>query len=267
MADVALFVHSTGVGPFMWNKLLVGLPEGIAPLTPTNRGYSPSDLLARGTPFSLQDEVAHLKAQIPEGTTGVHLGGHSYGGLVALSLAMDPAVPVRSLWLYEPVLFGSLNAEADTLQGEVAEQVRALFTDREFLLNEETGGNDAWLERFVDYWNFPGMWASMPDKAKLMARAVGWKMYHEVRMVSQEPEPFAHYRLSVPTTLVYGERTQPPAAEMVRRLAAINPHAEVTELKGQGHMAVVGAPDAVLPTLQAHWARVTGANASADTPA
>ena len=206
MADVALFVHSTGVGPFMWNKLLVGLPEGIAPLTPTNRGYSPSDLLARGTPFSLQDEVAHLKAQIPEGTTGVHLGGHSYGGLVALSLAMDPAVPVRSLWLYEPVLFGSLNAEADTLQGEVAEQVRALFTDR---------------------------------------------------------EPFAHYRLSVPTTLVYGEHTQPPAAEMVRRLATVNPHADVTELKGQGHMAVVGAPDAVLPTLQAHWARVVAGQASA----
>lgn len=263
MADVALFVHSTGVGPFMWNKLLVGLPEGITPLTPANRGYSPSDLLARGAPFSLQDEVAHLKAQIPAGTTGVHLGGHSYGGLVALSLAMDPDVPVRSLWLYEPVLFGSLNAEADTLQGDVAEQVRALFTDREFLLNEDTGGDDAWLERFVDYWNHPGMWASMPEKAKVMARAVGWKMYHEVRMVSQEPAPFAHYRLAVPTTLVYGERTQPPAAEMVRRLAAVNPHADVTELAGQGHMAVVGAPDAVLPTLQAHWARVGQAQAAA----
>lgn len=256
MAEVALFVHSTGVGPFMWNKLLVGLPDGITPLTPTNRGYSPGDLLARGTPFCLQDEVAHLKAQIPEGTTGVHLGGHSYGGLVALTLAMDPAVPVRSVWLYEPVLFGSLQAEADTLQLDVAEHVRALITDREFLLNHDTGGNDAWLERFVDYWNHPGMWASMPDKAKAMARAVGWKMYQEVRMVSHESEPFATYRLSVPTTLVFGQHTQPPAAEMVRRLAAVNPRAEVTELQGQGHMAVVGAPDAVLPTLQAHWARV-----------
>ena len=54
---------------------------------------------------------------------------------------------------------------------------------------------------------------------------------------------------------------------MVRRLAAVNPHAEVIELPGQGHMAVVGAPDAVLPTLQAHWARVAGTHATTYGPA
>ena len=37
---------------------------------------------------------------------------HSYGGFAALTLAMDASVPVRSLWLYEPVLFGSLHAKA-----------------------------------------------------------------------------------------------------------------------------------------------------------
>lgn len=258
MSDVALFIHSTGLGPFMWSKLQHGLPEGVVALTPVNRGYSPTDLLARGTPFSLADEVAHLKSQIPPGTTGVHLVGHSYGGLVALTLALDADVPVRSLWLYEPVLFGSLRAEADTLQGEVARHVHDLFHDPEFLLNEETGGNAAWLERFVDYWNQPGAWAAMGEKSKAMAQAVGWKMYQEVRMVSQEPQAFVHYRVGVPTTLVHGQHTQPPAAEMVRRLAAVNPHAEVVQLQGQGHMAVVGAPEAVWPSLQAHWGRVAG---------
>jgi pimeloyl-ACP methyl ester carboxylesterase len=251
-----MFIHSTGLGPFMWSKLLDGLPEGVAALTPANRGYSPTDLLARGMPFTLADEVAHLKAQIPSGTTGVHLVGHSYGGLVALTLAMDPAMPVRSLWLYEPVLFGSLHAEAETLEGEVARHVHEFSHDGEFLLNDDTGGNVAWLERFVDYWNQPGAWAAMGDKAKAMAQAVGWKMYQEVRTVWQQPQPFAHYRLSVPTTLVHGQNTQPPAADMVRRLAAVNPHAEVVALPGQGHMAVVGAPAAVWPSLQAHWARV-----------
>jgi pimeloyl-ACP methyl ester carboxylesterase len=139
MSEVALFVHSTGIGPFMWTKLLADLPEGVQPLTPANRGYSLMDMLPRGTPISLADEVAHLKAQIPAGTTGVHLGGHSYGGLAALALAMDPAVPVRSIWLYEPVLFGSLKAELDadpaSLPADAAEQVRALFGDPDALLN------------------------------------------------------------------------------------------------------------------------------------
>lgn len=254
MSDIALFVHSTGVGPFMWNKLLVDLPAGIAPLTPTNRGYSLPDLIPRGQVVSVADEVAHLKAQIPAGTTGVHLVGHSYGGLVALTLALDADVPLKSIWLYEPVLFGSLRPLVDTLPADAAQQVREFTEQPDRFLDASTGGQDAWLENFVDYWNQPGAWASMSDKAKAMARLVGWKMFQEVRMVFEEPQPFDAYQLRVPMTLVSGERTQPPAREMVRHLAAVNPHAQVVELQGQGHMGVVGAPDAVRPTLQAHWA-------------
>lgn len=256
MSEIALFVHSTGVGPFMWNKLLVGLPDGITPVTPTNRGYSLPDLVPRGTRVSVADEVAHIKSQIPEGTTAVHLGGHSYGGLVALSLALDPAVPVKSLWLYEPVLFGALKPIVDELPGDAAEQVREFTQDPTRFLDDATGGQDAWLENFVDYWNHPGMWASMPDKAKDMARLVGWKMYQEVRMVFEEPQPFEAYRFDLPLTLVKGERTQPPAREMVRRLAAVNPSAHVDVLEGLGHMGLVGSPAGVLPSLQRHWARV-----------
>lgn len=256
MSDVALFIHSTGVGPFMWNKLLVDLPPGIAPLTPTNRGYSLADLVPRGTKATVAEEVAHIKAQIPAGTTGVHLGGHSYGGLVALSLALDPEVPVTSLWLYEPVLFGALRPLVHELPADVAEQVREFTEKPDRFLDASTGGQDAWLENFVDYWNHPGMWASMPDKAKDMARLVGWKMFQEVRMVFEEPQAFDAYRYQVPITLVKGEHTQPPAREMVRRLAAVNPQAQVEVLQGLGHMGLVGAPDAVRPSLQAHWARV-----------
>lgn len=256
MSEIALFVHSTGVGPFMWNKLLVDLPPGVTPVTPTNRGYSLPDLVPRGTRVSVADEVAHLKAQIPAGTTGVHLGGHSYGGLVALSLALDPEVPLKSLWLYEPVLFGALKAIVDELPADAAAQVREFTEQPDRFLDASTGGQDTWLENFVDYWNHPGMWASMPDKAKDMARLLGWKMFQEVRMVFEEPQPFDAYRFKVPMTLVKGERTQPPAREMVRRLAAVNPHAQVEVLQGLGHMGLVGNPAGVLPSLQQHWARV-----------
>jgi pimeloyl-ACP methyl ester carboxylesterase len=255
MSDIALFVHSTGVGPFMWNKLLVDLPAGVTPVTPTNRGYSLPDLVARGTKVTVAEEAAHIKAQIPAGTTGVHLGGHSYGGLVALTLALDPQVPMKSLWLYEPVMFGALRAIVDELPDDAAAQVREFTDAPDRFLDERTGGQDAWLENFVDYWNHPGMWASMPDKAKDMARLVGWKMFQEVRMVFEEPQPFEAYRFKVPLTLVKGEHTQPPAREMVRRLAAVNPQARVEVLEGLGHMGLVSNPAGVLPSLQRHWAR------------
>jgi pimeloyl-ACP methyl ester carboxylesterase len=259
MSDVALFVHSTGMGPFMWKPFLAGVPSGIQSVAPANRGYTPADLLARGTVFSLSDEVAHLKAQIPDGTTGLHLGGHSYGGLVALTLAMQSELPVKSMWLYEPVLFGSLKAEAAQLPPDAAEHVARLFGDPDFLLNDETGGHEAWLAAFVDYWNQPGTWASMSDKAKAMARLVGWKMFQEVRMVATESQAFAHYQLGMPITLVHGEHTTPPAREMVRRLAQVNAHAVVDSLPGLGHMGLVSAPDQVEPSLARHWARLARA--------
>ncbi len=264
MSEVALFIHSTATGPFMWAPFMVGRPEGVEAIAPVNRGYSPQDLLPRGTPFTVDEEVTHLRAHIPQGTTGVHLVAHSYGGFAALTLAQElikeltqeAGVPVRSLCLIEPVLFGSLRAEEHALPAELVDQMAKLYGAPNYLLNEEIGGSEEWIERFVDYWNRPGMWALMPDKAKMMTRMVGWKMFQEVRMVSTEPKPFGHYRLDVPLTLVYGERTTAPAKEMVRRLAEVNPHAHVEVLPGQGHMALVAAPEQVMPALAGHWARM-----------
>jgi pimeloyl-ACP methyl ester carboxylesterase len=259
MSDVALFVHSTGTGPFMWTRLLAALPSGVTALTPTNLGYSPATAVPRGQVSTVADEVAHLRAQIPEGTTGVHLGGHSYGGLVALSLAIELSlageVAVRSLWLYEPVLFAPLMAHAESLPPDVAQDVAWLDSDPHFL-HDEHGGSEAWLQGFVDYWNQAGTWVAMPEKSRAMARMVGWKMYQEVRCVAREARDFAHYQFNIPMTLLRGEHTTAPAREMAQRLAAVNPQAVLTVLPGVGHMGVVSAPDLVAAELAQHWGRV-----------
>jgi len=164
-------------------------------------------------------------------------------------------LPVRSLWLYEPVLFGALRAEPERHSPEVAVQVADLYGTNS-MLDEAEGGSEGWLERFIDYWNHPGMWASMPEKARAMTRPVGWKMFREVCSVSTEPQSFAHYQLDLPVTLVHGERTTPPAQAMVSRLAEVNPQAVVDTLPGLGHMGLLGDPASVRASLQRHWARV-----------
>lgn len=264
MADLALFIHSTGMGPFMWKPYVGTVPEGVQALTPVNRGYAPDDLLPLGQAFSVHDEVRHLLQQLPPGTTGVHLLGHSYGAFAALALAQTlrqapTDLVVRSLWLYEPVLFGAMRPIVDALPADAADEVRELFERAQGgLLDETDAGTDGWLERFIDYWNQPGTWAAMPDKVKGLSRMVSAKMYREVRSVSTEPEPFAQYAFDagVPLTLVHGAHTRAPAREMVRQLAAVNPHARVQALDGLGHMGLVGAAQPVQASLQAHWSRV-----------
>lgn len=258
MSEVALFIHSTATGPFMWRPYLETVPKGVASVTPANRGYAPDDLLPRGSAFSVHDDVAHLRDQVPAGTTGVHLVAHSYGGFAALTLARQAGRPVRSLWVYEPVLFGALRAEADRLAPDTLADVEALYGAEHSMLDETRGGDEAWVERFIDYWNQPGVWQAMPDKAKAMTRAVSWKMFREVCSVSREPLPFDHYALDIPVTLVRGARTRPPTRDMIHRLAEVNPHAQVETLDGLGHMGLLSSPEAVAASLQRHWARVTG---------
>jgi pimeloyl-ACP methyl ester carboxylesterase len=253
MSETAVFIHSTGMGPFMWKRLMAGLPEGMGAVAPVNRGYAPDDLWARGQAFDIGQDLAHVRSQIPLDATGLHLVAHSYGGLLAMTLALDPALPVKSIWLYEPVLFGSMKLMVDELAEPAATEVRELYASNAILGNEAEGGNDTWLQHFIDYWSQPGAWAASPDKVKQASRAVGWKMYKEVNAQAMLFRPVADYQFKVPLTLVHGDQSPAPAGEMVRQLARINPHAVVNTLSDLGHMSVVTQSDQVLPSLQAHW--------------
>ncbi|RTL29676.1 MAG: alpha/beta hydrolase [Burkholderiales bacterium] len=261
--DTALFVHSTGMGPFMWKRLMATVPEGMRSLAVVNRGYAPDDLMPAGTPFTMDMDLAHIRQQIPSDTSGLHLVAHSYGGLLALLLTLDRDLPIKSLWLYEPVMFGSLRKVQDELDGELGVEMRTMYGEGSVFTKAEHGGTDEWLEAFINYWNGPGAWSLMPDKVKAPMRAFGWKMSQEVNLIGSLPRAFEDFRVDVPLTLVHGERTRLPALEMTRRLARVNSHALVETLPGLGHMSVVTDADRVAPNLQAHWQRITQAASTA----
>lgn len=255
--DTALFIHSTGMGPFMWKRLTATVPEGMRSIAAVNRGYAPDDLMPRGTPFSMDMDLAHIKAQIPADTTGLHVVAHSYGGLLALLLTLEGQLPIKSLWLYEPVMFGTLRHMQDELDDEVGPLVKAMYGPESLFSKSEAGGDDAWLEAFINYWNGEGAWAVMPDKVKAPMRVLGWKMSQEVHAIGTFFKPMSDYLVNTtPLTLVHGEHTTLPARDMSRRLAKVNEHARLETLAGLGHMSVVTDADKVAPSLQAHWNRL-----------
>ncbi len=259
MTAHVMFVHSTGTGPSMWQAVSQELPPGLQAVAPVNLGYSPQAplrLRADGS-FHLQDEVAHLRRQVPDGASELHLVAHSYGGCVALMLAQDPSLPVASLWLYEPVPFAALRQLPPAeLPEDVRQQLGQLYGEGSPLLDAAHAGSDTWLQAFIDYWNGPGTWAAVPDKVRQGARSVGVKMFHEVQALSTLAPAFDQLSHKAPMTLVHGERTQPPARHMVERLAQVNPQARVDVLAGLGHMGLTGSPQAVRDSLAAHWSRV-----------
>ena len=92
-----------------------------------------------------------LRAQEPARALGawrkLSQGAQRPAQLPALTLALDPTLPVRSVWLYEPVLFGALRADLSSLPADAAADVRHLFEGEHSMLDDETGGLAPWLER------------------------------------------------------------------------------------------------------------------------
>ncbi|MFO0727880.1 MAG: alpha/beta hydrolase [Myxococcota bacterium] len=255
MRAISLLLHSTGTTPSMWDGVPSEVLSGTARIAPTNLGVPPNPPLLRGQPGGAAEDAAHALAAIPDDAEVIDLYGHSYGAVLALDLLPRLGSRVRSIFLYEPVLFGAL-ARSPDVDPAAAEEARAFRDHPWFLRDEERGGTEAWIELFIDYWNRPGSWARMPEAQRAETIAVGWKMYQEVRSCFLDARSFEAIILGAPTvTLAVGERSPAASRAMSAALARRNPGAVLFEVVGTGHMGPLTHPDRVRPALLDHAAR------------
>ena len=111
--------------------------------------------------MAFADELAKLEPAFDSAGNRFHLVGHSYGGAVALHATLaEPsrAEPVRSLVLFEPVLFGLL-MDDDGLQ-PTAREIMAVRDDT--VAATAAGDLDGAARRFIDYWMGTNTWAPKP---------------------------------------------------------------------------------------------------------
>lgn len=256
--ETVLFIHSTGVGPFLWSGVPDAAVGGREKLFPANLGYAPHPELPRGTRVTAEDETKHLLAQIPADAEKVHIVAHSYGGLIGLHLVEALGARAASAFLFEPVIFGALRHDERSDPAAVAEAV-AFAEDAKFVLDEELGGREAWLEKFVDYWNRPGSWKKMPEPMRALSLAAGWKMFQEVRACFLADRPFDDWRLPIPTTIVRGERSTPAARAMAVALARSRPNVTLVDMPGLPHMAPLTQPAKVHEEITRHFAGLCSA--------
>jgi pimeloyl-ACP methyl ester carboxylesterase len=252
---IALHIHSTGLGPTMWLAATEGVATQLRVVAPANLGYPPAAPVSRGVEIHIADEVKNLTAALPAGFEAVHVIAHSYGATVALALAAELGAKVRSMFLVEPVVFGALSRARGQADDAAVTEAEAFTNHPWFLHDPERGGSDAWLEVFIDYWNRPGSWARLPPRQQDALRAVGWKMFQEVRACFYAVESFDACRLpDVPVTLLVGRKSPSGARAMTTQIAALNPHAHVVEIDA-GHMSPVTHAPLVRAALLHHMER------------
>jgi pimeloyl-ACP methyl ester carboxylesterase len=237
--EPVLLIHSSGFSGRQWRHLAGELvTHGKRAIVPDLTGHGRSPAWPEPEPFSFHIDVDQVRALLAA-IGPAHVVGHSYGGLVALHVALVAGPSVRSLTLFDPVAFSVLDPAADR-------DARAELD----AIDLRWGDPERWLRAFVDFWGGAGAWEGLREPVRTEFLRVAWVVHEGVRTLMADTTPLATYQaLACPTLVLTGERSPLPARKVDERLAATIPGARLEVIANAGHLAPVTEPvrvDAVI---------------------
>ncbi len=255
-----MLLHGSAMSSRQWRPLMARLAAKAhrRAVAPDLLGYGDNPRWPDDAPFDLALDVAAvtevvLAESALAGDAPVDLVGHSYGGLLALRVALERPDLVRTLALYDPVAFGVLfeAAAAVDARAEVADLVA-----RSALSDPALQGSELWFRAFMTYWGGEQAWDMLPAEARAEALRVGRKVAREVQSVLGDRAPAAAYSgVRAPTLLLTGERTPLAAREVGRLLHGALPRAERVVIPGAGHAGPLTHAVSVNELILAHVTR------------
>jgi pimeloyl-ACP methyl ester carboxylesterase len=254
MKEPVLLVHSGGFTSRQWRKLSLLLAPTHVVAAPDLLGYGASGTWPAGEPFHFRQDLALLASKLESLAAPAHLVGHSYGGFLALQLALAAPEKVRSITVYEPVAFGILDEDADTAALTELGRVPLRYAP------DDAGADDAWLASFVEWWNGAGAWKALPEETRASFRAVGWKLFQEVSSLTADKTDRAGYaKIAAPTLLLGGALSPSAERRVLEKLARALPHAKLQMFSEMGHMGPITHAAIVNEAIRAHVEASSGA--------
>ncbi|HEX2834267.1 MAG TPA: alpha/beta fold hydrolase [Thermoanaerobaculia bacterium] len=250
-SELVLLIHSGGFTSRQWRRLADALAPRYRVLAPDLLGYGAAGAWPDGEPFHFRQDLAFLETLLDEEAQPAHLAGHSYGGFLALQLALRRPDLVRSIAAYEPVAFGILDPVDDAdVRGALSLVKRQWDPDA-------SGADEPWLRSFVEWWNGEGAWDRLNEETRASFRAVGWKLFQEVMTLSADETNAATYAtIAIPTLILGGGQSPPAERRVVEKLGATLPNARAQFFPTLGHMGPISHAALVNEAIAAHLQQV-----------
>ena len=248
-----LVLHPPGAaGASIWRPIAAVLQDRFRTAAVNPAGYG--DTQPHPMPMTIRDEAAAVAAVIraelsEEGGRRAHVVGHSYGGTIALVLALSWPERIGRLTLLEPAPYPLLReAEETAFADEISGR------NRRFIDAVRRGGVDAEaMEQYLDFFNDrPGFWREMGADARARMLALPERLADNLDAVEQlEMRPADLAAIDLPVTVIRGGATDKLHARLAELVADAIPGAALTDLPGAGHMMTLTHAPAVAEMLRA----------------
>ncbi len=231
---MAIAFHCSGANAAQWRPLAAEIGDEFDIVTPEHIGCKSRGAWHGQTAFSLAHEAEPTIELIDQRSAPVHIVGHSYGGAVALHVALQRPEKVASLSLYEPSAFYLLEQLGE--KGKSArEEISAIANQVASFVS--CGNYRAAAETFVEYWNGPGSWDAMHKKVQ--DALVGWtpKAPLDFHALFHEPATLAAVaELKVPSLIMRGQYAPISTRTISDTLSSTLTSSRLEAVNGAGHM-------------------------------
>ena len=235
---LVICLHASASSARQWQPLADRAGDQFDIVAPDLHGHGAGPAWL-GDPRDIVEADVKRVARLTSVDRRAHLVGHSYGGAVALRMALEIPERVMSVTVYEPVLFAALRDHAPRSREALEVQAIARAVARDVRAGLSTHA----ARRFVDYWSGNGSFASMPAQRRdAVALRMGAVAAHFQSLWNDPMRLTDVGACAVPLTVLYGSQTRAPARRIVELLRLVRRDAQASMLTAMGHMGPLTHP-------------------------
>jgi pimeloyl-ACP methyl ester carboxylesterase len=249
-------LHCSGAGAGQWRLLGETLGPGYEVHAPEHYGRESAGPWSGQHAFALADEAERTIDLIDRCERKVHLVGHSYGGGLALHVALRRPDRFASLALYEPSAFHLLKQ----IRGGAGPLAEILAITRVAGDRVNAGDYRSAAAAFMDFWSGKGTWDGLrPEVQRSLTRWAPKAPLDFRALIEEETAADAYAGLDMPTLILRGEHAPRPTFTIAEWLPSVLPDARPAVVAGAGHMGPMTHAAAVSELIAAHIRTVESA--------